>query len=196
MTNEDLPQRLQVLLDKQEIYEALMRYCRGVDRRDGDAVASSYHPDAVDDRRSRIRGEDMAAGIEHSDPKQLMSSHFIGNVLIDVDGDTARSEAYCIAHLTLEPADGVIDLGGVFRAEESPARQYYRFVGLRYLDRWERRDGAWKVAHRVCVDDWHSLAPAPDPELPCLHGRRGQRSHADPLYAFMAGRAIPEATAH
>ena len=39
---------LQRLLDKQEIYEVLCRYCRGIDRLDEPLVRSCYHPDAVD----------------------------------------------------------------------------------------------------------------------------------------------------
>ena len=28
-------------------------------------------------------------------------------------------------------------------------------VGGRYLDRFERRDGQWKIAHRLYVMDWN-----------------------------------------
>ncbi len=40
--------RLQALLDKQEIEEVVLRYCRGIDRRDFDLVRACYHPDARD----------------------------------------------------------------------------------------------------------------------------------------------------
>ena len=44
----DLDPRLAGLLDKQEIEEVVLRYCRGIDRRDFDLVRSCYHPDARD----------------------------------------------------------------------------------------------------------------------------------------------------
>ena len=40
--------RLAALLDKQEIEEVVLRYCRGIDRRDFELVRSCYHPDARD----------------------------------------------------------------------------------------------------------------------------------------------------
>ena len=40
--------RLSRLLDRNEIEEVVLRYCRGIDRRDFDLVRSCYHPDATD----------------------------------------------------------------------------------------------------------------------------------------------------
>jgi hypothetical protein len=34
--------------------------------------------------------------------------------------------------------------------------------GGRYLDRFEKRDGRWAIAARVCVRDWAPLAAPPD----------------------------------
>jgi hypothetical protein len=47
--DEKTERALQVLLDKQEIHEVLMRYCRGIDRCDAELLRSVYHADAVDD---------------------------------------------------------------------------------------------------------------------------------------------------
>lgn len=44
---------LQELLDRQAIYDVMMRYCRGVDRFDADLITSAYHPDARDDHTVR-----------------------------------------------------------------------------------------------------------------------------------------------
>jgi hypothetical protein len=38
---------LRTLLDRAQIHDALMRYCRGVDRGDGELVMSALHPDAT-----------------------------------------------------------------------------------------------------------------------------------------------------
>ena len=34
--------------------------------------------------------------------------------------------------------------------------------GGRYLDRFEKRDGRWAIAARICVRDWAPLAAPPD----------------------------------
>src|SRR5262245_21623682 len=100
-----------------------MRYCRGVDRRDGDLIASCYHPDSVDDRRTSMSGEEIARGIARSDPSNMpMSMHFIGNVSIDVQGDTAYSEAYCVAYLKLPSKNGLVDLGVGVMTSDRPEK--------------------------------------------------------------------------
>ena len=30
-------------------------------------------------------------------------------------------------------------------------------MGIRYVDRFERRDGAWKIAHRVVATEWRRV---------------------------------------
>jgi hypothetical protein len=39
---------LEALLDKQAIYDVLLRYCRRIDRVDVDLVRSGYHAGAID----------------------------------------------------------------------------------------------------------------------------------------------------
>ncbi len=39
---------LRLMLDKQEIHEVMMRYCRAIDRMDEELLRSVYHPDAID----------------------------------------------------------------------------------------------------------------------------------------------------
>ena len=39
--------RLQLLLDKQDIYELMCRYCRGVDRMDKELTLSCFWPGAI-----------------------------------------------------------------------------------------------------------------------------------------------------
>ena len=40
---------VQELIDRQRIYECLLRYTRGMDRLDRELVLSAYHDDAVED---------------------------------------------------------------------------------------------------------------------------------------------------
>ena len=40
--------KIQELIDRQEIYDVLIRYCQGVDRCDVNLIKSVYHEDAQD----------------------------------------------------------------------------------------------------------------------------------------------------
>jgi len=69
-------------------------------------------------------------------------THFIANTSVDFDGDVAHSETYVL--WVLRRKDGrTVDLGGG-----------------RYVDRFERRDGEWRIAARELVIDWSCQAKA------------------------------------
>src|SRR5262249_38336195 len=128
---------MRALLDRQAIQDVLLRYCRGVDRRDYALVRSCYHDDAYDFHGSYEGGPD--GFIEHlkRNARWDGTMHVIGNQLIELDGDIARCESYCTSfhrREANEPKDMVI--------------------GLRYIDRIERRQDEWRIARRVCAMEW------------------------------------------
>jgi len=156
------------LLDKAQIHDALMRYSRGVDRGDVELLMSVFHPEAtLDMGRGPMSAATLAEGITKMTATGTM--HFIGNEYVEVDGDTAYSETYFISYAT------IADSG-------KPAT---RSRGGRYLDRFERRDGEWKIARRLLVDEWSRLDELPAPMGP-PPGRVGLRSKDDPVYTFRA----------
>jgi ketosteroid isomerase-like protein len=160
---------LRVLLDKAQIHDALMRYSRGVDRGDGELVLSCFFPDAtLDYGRGPMAAAALAEGITKMAATGAM--HFIGNEYVEVDGDTAYGETYFISYATID--DG------------QPAT---RSRGGRYIDRFERRDGQWKIARRLLVDEWNRVDALPTPVPPPPSGRAGVRSKDDPVYTFRAG---------
>ncbi|MDH4560775.1 nuclear transport factor 2 family protein [Pseudomonas taiwanensis] len=164
---------MQVLLDKQAIYEVLIRYCRGADRCDEELIRSVYHDDAYDDHGYwRGTGSDFARFL----PARLTSAnvattHSITNVLIEVDGDTARSESQVMATLVRIGSPRMADV-----------------MGARYLDRLSRRNGEWKIDERTVVLDWHKVEAWVEAEAPIpLDGfTRGDRFPVDPVYRLMA----------
>lgn len=92
----------------------------------------------------------------------LGTMHAICNELVEVDGDTAYSEAYFVAYhrfnkVTLFGLPVIEDrgTGGV-----DSGREYKLTLGGRYVDRFERRQGVWKIANRVVAYEWDSLEPA------------------------------------
>jgi len=173
--NSEIERQLQVLLDKDEIRDVLMRYSRGVDRGEADLIGSCYHPDAVDDHGG-IEVAGTETGRLFSGGRPLSSTgqtgqHFMGNISIDVQGDTAYTEAYFVSYLVVV-RDGV---------------DYTRFRGARYLDRFERRDGAWKIAYRVVVDDWDRLDRVVELAPMREQWRRGNVRELDPAATFRRG---------
>src|SRR4051794_15140502 len=88
------------LKDRQDIYDCVMRYCRGVDRFDRDLLASAYHSDAIDDH-----GEFVGPVQQFIDwafawhtKYQQRTQHSITNHICELDGDVAHAESYWTYH--------------------------------------------------------------------------------------------------
>ena len=134
----DTQARLLQMLDKQDISECLLRYTRGMDRLDRELLLSAYHPDALDHH-----GELCRSPIEfweyYSDwhrQYNLAHHHSISNSTIELEGDNAHVETYW-----------------QFQAVNVDASTTLH--GGRYLDRFEKRQGQWKISARACIMEWH-----------------------------------------
>ena len=147
-----LEAKLQELSDRVEIQDQLYRWCRGVGRKDWDLVRSVFHEDAQDDH-GNFNGT-VEAFISWQQRHHVgidQSAHLLSNVLIEfVDADTALVESYVVAyhHYTAEAGQAHIDILG--EADAAVGAFNSRGVG-RYLDRFCRRGGVWKIAHRITV---------------------------------------------
>jgi SnoaL-like domain len=166
-------EQIQALLDKHAIYEVLVRYCRGVDRCDEDLIRSAFHDDSYDDHGYwKGPGHELAGFLADRLRKaNSATTHSVTNVLIEVDGDVARSEAQVHATLIRRGSDEV------------------DVVGARYLDRFSRRAGIWRIDHRTVVLDWQQTQVWQDstPQVPTEGFARGARSPEDPSYAEAPG---------
>lgn len=161
----DSDKALRVLLDKQEIHEVLMRYCRGIDRLDEDILREVYWPDGWDDH-GPFNGpvsEFIPFIIKFLRERLDSHSHYICNELIEVDGDVAWGESYFYVAQSVE-RDGVV--------QDITA-------GGRYIDRFERREGRWGIARRLVVNDWTRSAPA---HVVLPRRVAGSRDRNDPVY--------------
>lgn len=156
--------------DHIEIQQVLYRYCRAVDRGDEALLCSVYHPGATD-RHGAFQGtgEAFAAMLVPSmDRAPRVGQHHITNILIDLNGDAADVESYFLA---LHP------LGDTSTGEASHVP-----VTGRYLDRFERRDGVWKISERTVVLDWSSTPVAWVPWAAQGDYPQGGRRHEDPSH--------------
>ena len=100
MTTDDA---LQALLDKDAIREAVLRYCRGVDRLEPDMIRSAYHPDGYDEHGELHGGRDefIEALVPLLRDNYVSTSHNIANQLIELNDDQTLSESYFVAmHVT------------------------------------------------------------------------------------------------
>jgi len=135
--------------DRFAIEQALLRYTRGVDRKNWDLVRSAYHVDAHDDHgnyKGNIDGFIDSLVKRHAAIEQ--STHLISNITIEFAGaDAALVETYFIVHQRMTTPTA----GEAVQTE---------VVG-RYVDRFARRDGAWRIARRVVVFEVHRTQPTP-----------------------------------
>jgi hypothetical protein len=164
----DTEKVLNELLGERQIRHAMARYSRGVDRRDEELLKSIYHDDAFDDHGWGLQatGEQFAALVRRDGKgfpdEWKLTMHFLGQHLIDVEGDEATSEVYFISYNVLEH-DG---------------QEWGQTSAGRYVDQWERRDGGeFKIVRRQVIYDWWRTDvndtpwPGPDHDVPKMfHG--------------------------
>ncbi len=133
---------LQKLVDKAAICELMMKYARGIDRRDLDLVASGFTSDAHTnyDGQEQQGLEDVIRSLRTGTSRFERSTHFMGDQEIQINGDNADVETYAIDYL-LYTVEGI---------------QYQSVGGLRYQDRMARHNGRWLVQHRILHNDWRN----------------------------------------
>jgi hypothetical protein len=157
-----------------EIQQLLYRYCRGVDRGDVALIKSVYHPGAHDAHGSfKGPAETFAEGIvARMDAASLIGQHHITNALIEVDGEVAHGESYFLA----------------YHPDEAPGanRMGLAIAGGRYLDRFERRDGVWKIADRRVILDFTRQPVAGAAWRAQRNFAQGGRRQDDPSWGFVA----------
>ena len=124
---------------REDVGDVILRYARGVDRRDWDLVRGCFADEATVEG-SRFSGpvDEYLAMLRPGVEAFPTTMHFIGNQLVEIDGDRASTESYAIAH----------------HFADSEGRDERIVIGVRYLDDLERRDGRWVIVHRRAVSDW------------------------------------------
>jgi pimeloyl-ACP methyl ester carboxylesterase len=136
---------LEKLLDRQEIEDVLVGYARGADRGDVELIAAAYHPDAIEDHGGVFVGpaRDYVAMLERILPSAPLMTHMCTNITIELDGDCALSECYFLT----------------FSRRAADDESYDSLTMARCVDRFERRGGAWRIAHRRLAWEWNHEMP-------------------------------------
>lgn len=161
-----LETKLRELIDRQEIWDVLLRYSRGLDRMDRELIRSCYWDDAVDDHHIFVGKPDdfIDWSFEYSRDYNVHHHHGLSNHRCELAGDSAHSETYYTFIGVNHQAPHMLSMG-------------------RYVDHFQKRGGEWRIANRVCVIE-HSfelqdaLNPASNAPTDALIAALGPPVHA------------------
>ena len=127
--------------DRQAITDCIYLYSRGMDRADSALLHDVFWPDA------QIHGElysggvadfiafSVAGGLKNWD--RMM--HLISNSVIRISGSRAVAESYFYGYHVGHAGSAGGDL----------------IIAGRYLDRFEKRDDAWRFCEKTILFDWY-----------------------------------------
>ena len=129
---------LREIADRLEIAELMARYADMVDRRDWTKMDRIFALEAtIDFRPSGGRAgpfREMLAWLDRALDSWPNNLHMITNLIIDLDGDAARTRCYFHVPTAREAHEGA---------------QYTVTHSGRYLDRLIRTSDGWRIVERV-----------------------------------------------
>ena len=135
-------------LDRLALRQLVEDYARGCDRRQPVAVAGLFTEDGrlirhregaeAEPPASDTRGRAAIAELIDGLARYEVTTHFLGQQSLTLDGDTAQGETYCLAHHVY--------------GREGERRN--RVMSIRYLDRYRREEPGWRFAERRLAVDW------------------------------------------
>lgn len=165
------------LLAKEAIRDLVLSYSRGVDRQDVALLRDLYTEDATDTHGTTFDGpaEAYCDFLEKSFPYMRYSGHHVCNHLIEVSGDTAEGEVYCIAlHLLPDGSGGYLE----------------DLLTVRYIDNYRRcEDGRWRFAKRTVTYDFNVRRPVGEDSIKDLPERGKDPSYSQLVsHLFQPGR--------
>jgi hypothetical protein len=183
----EIPTDLQRLADRIAIQETLYRYARGIDRRNWDFLASAFHPGASlhqGDFKGSI--EEMIENVKLRHAAIEQSAHLMTNILIEFDGpDGAVVETYYLAYLRNDALPAIVRTALIGGGAPEGGKIDMRSLG-RYIDRFERRDGHWRIAKRVCIAETLSGQAVPEGNPLSANWALASRNPDDALWIMRA----------
>jgi SnoaL-like domain len=138
--------------DRLAIRELVDAYARLADRRLPKEQADLY----ADEARSLVYMGDASEPVQvlvgreqHVEgfsglSQYAATTHLNGQFTIDLDGDTATGEGYCLAHHILEGEQG----------------RFLTVMSIRYEDTYTKQNGDWLFAERKLIITWTDTRPS------------------------------------
>jgi len=164
--------RVSEFVSREEIRDLSRRYMRGLDRLDMTLLGSVFAEDAtVDYGFFRGSAQDFVQFAHRALKDHHANHHMIGQMLVEVNGERAVGEIYFQAYHRLTGDDG---------------QEQELFIAGRYVDRYVRRDGEWKILFRSEVSDWTRTVPVSDlffqTSKAALRGARAPDDYSVPFF--------------
>jgi hypothetical protein len=169
--------------DREEIRDVIAAYAHAIDRRRWDIMQNLFHDDA-EFAFGTVAG-DWKGFVEQAraliDPC-LATQHQLGQVLFGFEGDDiCHTETYMTAMHTIPAGYPVPE---VF---PDKGKIYSAIVAGRYVDRFERRNSEWRIAHRTGLYDWREFREVEGVDLSDTpEGAAGYHDDRDPSTAAAA----------
>ena len=133
--------------DRLAIRQLIDAYAHYADRRDAKGQMSLFTPDTVfevfmDSRSAEptqaLHGRNALAPVFENLNTYRVTTHFNGQSTVEIEGNAAKGESYCIAHhLTVDNEKRTLML-----------------ASIRYLDTFSKENGTWLFAERKLMVDW------------------------------------------
>jgi len=182
------------LVAKQAIRDVIVTYARALDRLDEALLRTVFHPGARHEHFFIGPSSDPSIPSAPGKPGDFVAfaigvlkthsrtHHQLGNILIELEGpDTAFAETYFTAHHRMRPRGDPLASPDAFDTEMD------YFVGGRYIDRFARIDGDWRITHRTGMTDWTRLEPPSSQGFGAIAANQiGRQGREDFLYRCRA----------
>lgn len=123
------------LADRQAIVAVIDRYATSLDAKDYERFRTCFSDDAVVHYGQELSPDEAAEYAKGVLSRYAQTQHLLGNYEITLDGDRASTRTYVQAsHVS---AEGTIWV-----------------MGGTYIDRFERREGEWKIVELTLEGKW------------------------------------------
>lgn len=159
------------LIAKQEITDVLHRYCQGCDHSDEEILRGVFHEDCITDHAGwRGKSQDWVTMALQWLSNRVAVTHIVTNPYVQLYGERAIMNCHFIGYNRVPTADSNM-------LEES-------LVKGRYIDRFEKRNGVWKIAHRIGIHDLEQVRVVPT-SVNDIPGMRSGKKPDDPYFDLL-----------
>ena len=130
---------VQRMIDREAIRDCIARLARGEDRRSADLIRACWWPEARFDYGVHSGDfETYLAWVVPGADAIKETQHLIGQSVIELADEAAQAETHVFSYHRIDMGKGDRDT----------------CIGGRYLDRFEKRSGEWRIADRVMLYEW------------------------------------------
>lgn len=175
---DELEATVQAIADHRAVWDRELLYTRGLDRHDEELINDTFWPDAEASYGTLVSMDEFAVWANESHAEYAAHQHHVTGVSVDVGGDTAHEEGYIVYSSNVE-RDTARDTRGASTPGRVVPNSYATLGSGRYVNRYERRNGEWRIRVHEYVHDVSMRLEAVDL---CAHGCLGRWDRTDISY--------------